>query len=69
MLKASRSVRGGDLDGAAQVLRARDDAGDGYAARRLAGLLAEVLIKKGPSDEVERLRRFGLNLGGSIASG
>ena len=31
----------GDLDGAEQILRAQADAGDWYAARELAGLLAE----------------------------
>jgi hypothetical protein len=31
----------GDLEGAAQILRARAAAGDGFAARRLAELLAE----------------------------
>jgi hypothetical protein len=54
----------GDLDG----LRSRADAGDGNAAGRLAELLAEVLIKQGRSDEAERLRQFGLNPDGSIAS-
>ena len=49
----------GDLDG----LRARVDAGDGDAAERLA----ELLIKHGRDEEAERLRRFGLNLDGSIA--
>jgi len=52
--------RRGDLDG----LRARTDAGDRYAAMRLAGLL----IKQGRREEAERLRRFGLNPDGSIAS-
>ena len=50
----------GDLDG----LRARIDAGDQAAARKLPGLL----IKQGRSGEAERLRRFGLNPDGSIAS-
>ena len=49
----------GDLDG----LRARADAGDADAASRLT----KVLIKKGRGEEAERLRRFGLNLDGSIA--
>jgi hypothetical protein len=40
----------GDLDG----LRARADAGDADAARRMA----DVLIKQGKSGEAERLRRF-----------
>ena len=53
----------GDLDGAAQVLRAWADAGDGYAARQLAN----VLIKQSRSGEAERLRRIGLNPDGSIA--
>jgi predicted component of type VI protein secretion system len=48
-----------DLDG----LRARIDAGDEDAASRLAGLLS----KQGRGEEAERLRRFGLNLDGSIA--
>jgi hypothetical protein len=52
-------ARRGDLDG----LRARADAGDRPAASRLAGLL----IKQGRGEEAERLRRFGLNLDGSIA--
>ena len=50
----------GDLDG----LRARADAGDWYAASRLAGLLT----KQGRREEAERLRRFGLEPDGSIAS-
>ena len=54
----------GDLDG----LRDRTDAGDRYAAERLAGLLADQLIKQGHAEEAERLRRFGLNPDGSIAS-
>jgi hypothetical protein len=54
----------GDLDG----LRARTDAGDRYAAERLAGLLADQLIRQSRGEEVERLRRFGLNPDGSIAS-
>lgn len=54
----------GDLDGAAQALRARADVGDRYAAARR---LADVLIKQGRSGEAERLRRFGLNPDGSIA--
>jgi hypothetical protein len=49
----------GDLDG----LRARVDVGDGSAAGPLANLLA----KQGRGEEAERLRRFGLNLDGSIA--
>jgi hypothetical protein len=46
----------GDLDG----LRAQADAGYEVAARRL--------IRQGRSEEAERLRRFGLNPDGSIAS-
>jgi hypothetical protein len=46
-----------DLDEAVQLLRACADAGDEYAAGRLADLLA----RRGQSDEAERLRRFGLN--------
>jgi hypothetical protein len=53
----------GDLEGAIQVLRARADVGDGDAWR-----LAELLIKQGRGEEAERLRRFGLNPDGSIAS-
>jgi hypothetical protein len=49
----------GDLDG----LRARIDAGDEDAAWRLT----ELLIEHGRGEEAERLRRFGLNLDGSIA--
>ncbi len=50
----------GDLDG----LRARVDAGDSDAAWQLVGLLAE----QGRREDAERLRRFGLNPDGSIAS-
>jgi thioredoxin-like negative regulator of GroEL len=50
----------GDLD----ELRARADAGDPDAAGQLAGLL----MKQGRREEAERLRRFGLNPDGSIAS-
>jgi hypothetical protein len=56
----------GDLDGAEQILRAWADAG--FAAYQLADRLAEVLIKQGRGEEAERLRRFGLNPDGSIAS-
>ena len=60
----------GDLDG----LLARADAGDGYAAERLAGLLiwrgdldeAEQLLRA-RADAGDRLRRFGLNPDWSIA--
>jgi len=50
----------GDLDG----LRARVGAGDSHAAPPLVDLL----IKQGRNEEAERLRRFGLNPDGSIAS-
>lgn len=53
----------GYRDEAAQVLRARADAGDGQAA----GRLADLLIEQGLREEAERLRRFGLNPDGSIA--
>jgi hypothetical protein len=49
----------GDLD----ELRARTDAGDRFSSRTLPG----VLEKRGHGEEAERLRRFGLNLDGSIA--
>jgi hypothetical protein len=54
----------GDLDG----LRTMVDAGDGYAAGLLPELLIELLIEQGRGEEAERLRLFGLNLDGSIAS-
>ena len=54
----------GDLDG----LRARTNAGEWLAAERLDVLLADLLIKQGRGEEAERLRRFGLNPDGSIAS-
>ena len=44
-------------------LRARADVGDEHAAHGLA----ELLVKQGRGEEAERLRRFGLNLDGSIA--
>ena len=53
-------ARRGDLDG----LRGRVDAGDVSAASPLASLL----ISQGRGEEAERLRRFGLNPDGSIAS-
>ena len=53
----------GDLDG----LRALAEAGAQDTDRRLADLLADLLIKQGRGEEAERLRRFGLNLDGSIA--
>ena len=49
----------GDLD----QLRARTAAGDRYAAAQLP----DVLTKQGWCEEAERLRRFGLDLDGSIA--
>ena len=52
-------VERGDLDG----LRARVDVGDEGAGE----LLADLLIKQGRLEEAELLRRFGLNLDGSIA--
>ena len=58
----------GDLDEAAQILRARADAGD-TGAPNLAGRLAELLAQQGQGEEAERLRRFGLNPDGSIACG
>ena len=54
----------GDLDEAAQILRAQADTGDGDARR-----LAEVLTRQGRGKEAERLRRFGMNPDGSIATG
>ena len=54
----------GDLDG----LRARTDAGEWLADEWLDVLLADLLIKQGRGEEAERLRRFGLNPDGSIAS-
>ena len=53
----------GDLDG----LRTRANAGNQHAAERLPDLLADLLMKKGRSEEAERLRRFGLNPDRSIA--
>jgi hypothetical protein len=50
----------GDVDG----LRARAEIGDQDAAR----MLADLLIEQGRREEAERLRRFGLNPNGSIAS-
>ena len=54
----------GDLDGLEQLLRIQAAAG-GLGARRLA----ELLTQRGQGEEAERLRRFGLNLDGSIACG
>ena len=53
-------VKHGHLD----ELRARVSMGDEYAGSRLADLLA----KQGRDEEAERLRRFGLNLDGTITS-
>jgi hypothetical protein len=50
----------GDVDG----IRARAEVGDQDAAQMLVGLL----IKQNQREEAERLRRFGLNPDGSIAS-
>ena len=50
----------GDLDG----LRALADAGDADVGR-----LAALLAQRGQGEEAERLRRFGLNPDGSVASG
>ena len=55
----------GDLDQAEQILRARATTGGGGDAQRLA----EVLTRQGRGEEAERLRRFGLALDGSTASG
>jgi thioredoxin-like negative regulator of GroEL len=54
----------GDLDEAERVLRARVSSGDGH----VAVWLADLLTKQGRGEEAERLRRFGLNPDGSIAS-
>jgi hypothetical protein len=56
-----------DLDEAEQVLRTQADVGD-ESALDLADLLAEVLTEQGRGKEAKRLRRFGLNPDGSIAS-
>lgn len=53
-------IKRGDLD----ELRARADVGDG----RVADLLADALVRQGRGEDAERLRRFGLNPDGSIAS-
>jgi hypothetical protein len=53
-------ARRGDVDG----LHARVDVGDRNAAAQLAGVLTE----ERHAEEAERLRRFGLNPDGSIAS-
>jgi hypothetical protein len=49
----------GDLDEAAQILRARADAGDEHAARRLADLLAE----RGDLDEAAQILRARADAG------
>jgi hypothetical protein len=61
---AQRLADRGDLD----ELRARANADDYGAAGQLTHLLADQLIKQGRGEEAERLRRFGLNPDGSIAS-
>jgi hypothetical protein len=57
---ASLLAERGDLDG----LRAQADVGNRPAAAQLIGLLK----KQGRDEEADRLRRFGLNPDGSIAS-
>ena len=54
----------GALDAAEQVLRALADTGNEFNARQLAN----VVMKQGRGEEAERLRKFGLNPDGSIAS-
>jgi hypothetical protein len=54
----------GDLE----ELRARADAGDEITVVWLASLLAHQLTMQGRGEEVGRLRRFGFNPDGSIAS-
>ena len=56
-------VERGNLDDAEQILLASASAGRGDAER-----LVELLIGQGRGEEAERLRRFGLNPDGSIAS-
>ncbi len=58
----------GDLDGAAQVLRARADAGDEDAARELARLLADRGDLERPARPGRRRRRVG-RLGAGQAAG
>ena len=53
----------GDLDGAEQILRARADAGDEWAARRLAELLAQ----RGDRDEAEQILRARTDAGDESA--
>ena len=55
----------GDLDGAAQILRARADAGDGDAAGRLADLLAE----RGDLDGAAQILRARADAGDGDAAG
>ncbi len=57
-------VRRGNLDGVVEVLRARADVGDDHATSRLV----DVLAKQGQVEDADRLRRFGLNPDGAIAS-
>jgi hypothetical protein len=52
-----------NLDEALEVLRGRAEAGNGDAQQ-----IATLLIQKGHGEEARRLRRFGLNLDGSIAN-
>lgn len=90
--RVSAAVGCGGLLSAILSNCARADTGDGYAAERLADLLAErhdadelraradtcdevaswrladLLTEQGRGEEAEQLRRFGLNLDGSIAS-
>jgi poly(3-hydroxybutyrate) depolymerase len=54
----------GDLDGAEQILRARADGGDEWAARRLADLLAE----RGDLDGVEQILRTRADAGDEWAA-
>jgi len=57
-------VEPGDLDGVAQILRARADAGDEYATRELADLLAEC----GDLDEAEQILRGLADAGDEYAA-
>ena len=54
----------GDLDEAEQILRARADAGDEWAARRLAELLAQ----RGDLDGVEQILRARADAGDESAA-
>ena len=62
----------GDLDEALQILLALTGAGLGNAGQLPrhgnAGQLADLLMQQGRGDEAVRLRRYGLNPDGSIAS-